>query len=82
MVWTISLLNHCQTKFLIKIKTQAILKFLAAFTAFLAENVNQQKSILLQQPQVLSHVIKRRWSQLFHIFAPAICTNILTSIQD
>ena len=30
----------------------------------------------------MSTIIKRHWSQLFHIFVPAIPANILTSVQD
>ena len=74
------------------------LKFPAVSTALLTENINQQKTVLLRQRQVLSRnyeklgefspkssmssVIKQRWSQPFHIFAPATRANILTSVQD
>ena len=74
------------------------LKFPAVSTARLTENINQQKTVLLRQRQVLSRnyeklgefspkssmssVIKQSWSQPFHTFAPAIRANILTSVQD
>ena len=52
MVPTVSLLNHRQTlTFLVQLKTQNF----RLFAAFVVENINQQKAVLLQQRQVLSH---------------------------
>ena len=78
---TVSLLNHRQTYFLIQLKTQAF----SLFAAFLVENINEQKAVLLQQRQVLSREYEHLWEFSCNKrgcdFAPAISANILTCAQ-
>ena len=81
LIRTISLLNHRQT--LIQLKSQAF-KISGCLLLFSAEISSNKKTVLLRQRKVfsrkyeklwnsspkssISFVIKRRWSQLFHIF--------------